>query len=430
MSDSTARPASRMEAEMHDRSGLDTAHQQLAKIVRQRTNASGHSRAHLKGMFPRFLVMRIKLRRVSGVEAITKHTLFVSTALSDAPLRQQGPDSLLENLNKVADETYKLVNAISWLEGKTSVGRPKAALDVAHHYLFPSSYTFAISSRIACHIAGNIAPDVQQWIRAALMGNSLRNSLGATESLWTLWYNPTLQLLSEKVFCAVFAALTFLRNGSDECEERPSNNNMSHLLSEIGGHGSDVRVRKLAIHQSDTHMEKVAMEAPSVSSAREPEAQATRSRHTTSRPLSRNTSSPFVPARFSPAYGESERPSSKTNIASTPHGHQTPLLEELSPSSTVQLPCSEAHCVANVLQRIRPCYLLVTLGLAVIGGSLAIGLYYSIAKDRMGDGFTTAGWMTAVGTLILAAPMAKHYPHCKCWETGYTILRHDYDTQV
>lgn len=73
-------------------------------------------------------------------------------------------------------------------------------------------------------------------------------------------------------------------------------------------------------------------------------------------------------------------------------------------------------------QRIPLCYILALLGLIVIGGSLAVGVYYSVAKDRMGDGFTTAGWMTAAGTLILAAPMARHYPHCRCWGRSQTFV--------
>ena len=75
------------------------------------------------------------------------------------------------------------------------------------------------------------------------------------------------------------------------------------------------------------------------------------------------------------------------------------------------------------LQCIKPCYVMVVLGFLAIGGSLAVGLYYSIAQDRMGDGFTTAGWMVAVSTLILAAPMAKHYPNCRCWDSHqYAVL--------
>ena len=66
-------------------------------------------------------------------------------------------------------------------------------------------------------------------------------------------------------------------------------------------------------------------------------------------------------------------------------------------------------------QRVKPCYVMVVLGSLAIGGSLAVGVYYSTAQDRMGDGFTTAGWMVAVSTLVLAAPMMKHYPNCRCW---------------
>jgi hypothetical protein len=280
--------------------------------------------------------------------------------------------------------TMKLANAILRMTGKPGA---TVALDVADHYFF---------------------------------------SLIANQLSWDSWF----KVLSEEVSSAVSGPLSFRLNWLDEHKKGPSIINMSRLLSEKGGHGSNVRVRKLAVHPSGTHMEQLAMEAQAVSSGREAEAQATRGRHTTSKPLSRNTSRPYVTAGCLPVHGESERPSSQTGITSTPHGHQTPLLEEPLPSSTVQLPYSEAPCVANVLQRIRPCYLLVTLGLLVIGGSLAIGLYYSIAKDRMGDGFTTAGWMTAVGTLVLAAPMAKHYPHCRCWDTGYMLLRHGYNTQV
>lgn len=67
-------------------------------------------------------------------------------------------------------------------------------------------------------------------------------------------------------------------------------------------------------------------------------------------------------------------------------------------------------------RRIPACYLLIAFGVSVIVSSLVVGLYYSIAEDRMGDGFTTAGFMVAVGTLICAAPMARHYPKCRCWD--------------
>jgi hypothetical protein len=166
--------------------------------------------------------------------------------------------------------------------------------------------------------------------------------------------------------------------------------------------------------------------APLDSSHRQHEKRA-RNRHASSAALARKARSAGI---HFPVRRETEGSPNQTDIASAQHRHQTPLLEELSTASTLQLSSSRGLASANVPQHIRPCYLLVTLGFLVIGGSLAVGLFYSIAKDRMGDGFTTAGWMTAVGTLILAAPMAKHFPHCRCWETGNTVLRHGHNAQV
>lgn len=66
-------------------------------------------------------------------------------------------------------------------------------------------------------------------------------------------------------------------------------------------------------------------------------------------------------------------------------------------------------------RRVPFCYLLAALGLVFILSSFAVGMYYSIEKDAMGDGFTTAGYMLAVGTLVVTPPAAYHYQHCRCW---------------
>lgn len=62
------------------------------------------------------------------------------------------------------------------------------------------------------------------------------------------------------------------------------------------------------------------------------------------------------------------------------------------------------------------CWILIFLVLVVTLGSTAIGVYFSVAKNAMGDGFTTAAWVVGVGALLLAGPIAYHYPHCKCWK--------------
>lgn len=69
-----------------------------------------------------------------------------------------------------------------------------------------------------------------------------------------------------------------------------------------------------------------------------------------------------------------------------------------------------------LLRRIPFCYLLAALGLIFILSSAAVGIYYTFAKKAMGDGFTTAGYMLAVGTLVVTPPAAYHYQHCQCWK--------------
>lgn len=51
----------------------------------------------------------------------------------------------------------------------------------------------------------------------------------------------------------------------------------------------------------------------------------------------------------------------------------------------------------------------------VVIGSGVLGIYYTVQFDRMGDGFTAASWIVAIGAMALAGPMARHYPHCSCW---------------
>ena len=34
----------------------------------------------------------------------------------------------------------------------------------------------------------------------------------------------------------------------------------------------------------------------------------------------------------------------------------------------------------------------------------------------MGDSFTLAGYVVAVGAFVSTAILAYHYPHCECWK--------------
>ncbi|KAF5568710.1 hypothetical protein FPHYL_2663 [Fusarium phyllophilum] len=65
--------------------------------------------------------------------------------------------------------------------------------------------------------------------------------------------------------------------------------------------------------------------------------------------------------------------------------------------------------------RFRPCYIMCSIMILVVIGSGVLGIYYTVQFDRMGDGFTAASWIVAIGAMALAGPMARHYPHCSCW---------------
>ncbi|KAF5719547.1 hypothetical protein FMUND_4650 [Fusarium mundagurra] len=65
--------------------------------------------------------------------------------------------------------------------------------------------------------------------------------------------------------------------------------------------------------------------------------------------------------------------------------------------------------------RFRPCYIICSIMALVVIGSGVLGIYYTVRFDRMGDGFTAASWIVAIGAMALAGPMARHYPHCSCW---------------
>lgn len=50
--------------------------------------------------------------------------------------------------------------------------------------------------------------------------------------------------------------------------------------------------------------------------------------------------------------------------------------------------------------------------------SLFLGLFFTYSKSfgySMGDAFTLAGYVVAVGALVCSFILACHYPRCRCW---------------
>ena len=67
----------------------------------------------------------------------------------------------------------------------------------------------------------------------------------------------------------------------------------------------------------------------------------------------------------------------------------------------------------------RGCFIIIALFASFVILSLFLGVYFTLKKENgysMGDSFTLAGYVIAVGTVISAPILAYHYPHCKCWQ--------------
>lgn len=77
---------------------------------------------------------------------------------------------------------------------------------------------------------------------------------------------------------------------------------------------------------------------------------------------------------------------------------------------------SPVHRAKHNFASIRPCYMIIAFMLSTILGSGAFAVYWTVHANAMGDAFTAASWFVAVGTFIVAVPVARHYPRCKRWK--------------
>ena len=67
-------------------------------------------------------------------------------------------------------------------------------------------------------------------------------------------------------------------------------------------------------------------------------------------------------------------------------------------------------------RRYRPCYLLISLGLLSIIGSLAPALWRAMARKDVSGAFTLAQYILAVGIFVVGSMVAIHSRNCVCWQ--------------
>ncbi len=74
---------------------------------------------------------------------------------------------------------------------------------------------------------------------------------------------------------------------------------------------------------------------------------------------------------------------------------------------------------ASVHFGVRGCVLIIAVFVIFTLLSCFLGVYFTVNKGYgygMGDAFTLAGYVIAVGALVSTAGSAYHYPRCACWK--------------
>lgn len=74
--------------------------------------------------------------------------------------------------------------------------------------------------------------------------------------------------------------------------------------------------------------------------------------------------------------------------------------------------------ISILRQRPRGCPYIIVILAAFLILSVFLGTYFTVRKEygySMGDAFTLAGYVIAVGAFLSTGVLAHHYPRCKCW---------------
>ncbi len=100
-----------------------------------------------------------------------------------------------------------------------------------------------------------------------------------------------------------------------------------------------------------------------------------------------------------------------------PLSNSSTLIPSLVQTETSSGTLSETQALAkpNCI-RIRPCYILIVLGILSIAGSLAPAIWQASIRDDLSGGFTLAQYILGVGIFIVGSMVAIHSRTCTFWQ--------------
>jgi len=90
--------------------------------------------------------------------------------------------------------------------------------------------------------------------------------------------------------------------------------------------------------------------------------------------------------------------------------------------------CDQTHRKTSLLF-VRPCYVLIFLGVLTFVGSLVPALWRSTMRNDISGAFSLAQYILGVGTFAVGSMVAIHSKTCKCWHTHNTtrVSHHEHD---
>jgi hypothetical protein len=91
----------------------------------------------------------------------------------------------------------------------------------------------------------------------------------------------------------------------------------------------------------------------------------------------------------------------------------------ITPPPRPPLLVQQETSTASRFGRPRTCYLIIAMFASFVGLSCFLGVYFTVETKygySMGDSFTLASWVVAIGAFVSSGVLAKHHRRCRCWE--------------